>query len=257
MIAYGIGNINVAAISQWQLLFLILGAVTSAYGILLFLTLPDSPAKAIFLKPHERAIAVQRTLKNKTGVMDQGSFKWNQVWMAVKDPQMWFLVLYTLCVNFCNGGLTSFSAIIITGFGFPHLEALLIQMPIGGAQLVFLLISSGVASLVPKTRILMMIFNTAVSMVGMLLIWKLDDDNRAGKMTGLCLGGVFAANIPLSLSLISSNVAGFTKKSTVSAVMFAAYCIGNIVGPQFFIPSEEPSYLASFLLFTLVLRVNC
>lgn len=200
------------AIAQWQLLFLILGAVTSAYGILLFLTLPDSPAKAIFLKSHERAIAVQRTLKNKTGVMDQGNFKWNQVWMAVKDPQMWFLVLYTLCVNFCNGGLTSFSAIIITGFGFPHLEALLIQMPIGGAQLVFLILSSGVASLVPKTRILMMIFNTAVSMVGMLLIWKLGDDNRAGKMTGLCLGGVFAANIPLSLSLISSNVAGFTKK---------------------------------------------
>ncbi|CAG8183435.1 unnamed protein product [Penicillium olsonii] len=242
LIAYGIGNIHVAAISQWQLLFLILGAITSAYGILLFLTLPDSPAKAIFLKPTERAVAVQRTLKNKTGVMDQGKFKWNQVWMAVKDPQMWFLVLYTLCVNFCNGGLTSFSAIIIAGFGFPHLEALLIQMPMGGAQLVFLLLTSGVASFVPKTRILMMIFNTAVSMVGMLLIWKLDDDNRAGKMAGLCLGGVFAANIPLSLSLISSNVAGFTKKSTVSAVMFAAYCVGNIVGPQFFIPSEEPSY---------------
>ncbi|CAG8147876.1 unnamed protein product [Penicillium salamii] len=243
LIAYGIGNIHVKAIAQWQLLFLILGAITSAYGILLFLTLPDSPAKAIFLKPTERAVAVQRTLKNKTGVMDQGKFKWNQVWMAIKDPQMWFLVLYTLCVNFCNGGLTSFSAIIITGFGFPHLEALLIQMPIGGAQLVFLLLTSGVASFVPKTRILMMIVNTAVSMVGMLLIWKLGDDNRAGKMTGLCLGGVFAANIPLSLSLISSNVAGFTKKSTVSAVMFAAYCIGNIVGPQFFIPSEEPSYM--------------
>ncbi|KAJ5873725.1 uncharacterized protein N7529_002155 [Penicillium soppii] len=242
LIAYGIGNIHTTAIAQWQLLFLILGAVTSAYGVILFLALPDSPAKAIFLKSNERAIAVQRTLKNKTGVLDQGKFRWNQVWMAIKDLQMWFLVLYTLCVNFCNGGLTSFSAIIITGFGFPHLEALLIQMPIGGAQLVFLLLTSGVASLVPKSRILMMIFNTAVSMVGMLLIWKLDDDNRAGKMTGLCLGGVFAANIPLSLSLISSNVAGFTKKSTVSALMFAAYCIGNIVGPQFFLPSEEPSY---------------
>ncbi|KAJ5783273.1 hypothetical protein N7457_005047 [Penicillium paradoxum] len=243
LIAYGIGNIHITALAQWQLLFLVLGTVTSAYGVLLFFTLPDSPTKAVFLKPNERAIAVQRTLKNKTGVLDTGKFKWGQVWMAIKDLQTWFLVLYTLCVNFCNGGLTSFSAIIITGFGFPHLEALLIQMPIGGAQLVFLLLTSGFASLVPKSRIPMMIVNTAVSMVGMLLIWKINDDNRAGKMTGLCLGGVFAANIPLSLSLITSNVAGFTKKSTVSALMFAAYCIGNIVGPQFFIPSEEPSYL--------------
>ncbi|OQE12849.1 hypothetical protein PENFLA_c061G00751 [Penicillium flavigenum] len=242
LIAYGIGNAHVAALTQWQLLFLVLGTVTTAYGVVLFFTLPESPAKAIFLKPHEQTIAVQRTLKNKTGVMDQGKFKWNQVWMAIKDLQMWFLVLYTLCVNFCNGGLTSFSSIIIAGFGFPHLQALLIQMPIGAAQLVFLLLTSGVASVVPKTRILMMIFNTAASMVGMLLIWKLDNDDRAGRMAGLCLGSVFAANIPLSLSLISSNVAGFTKKSTVSGLMFAAYCVGNIVGPQFFIPSEEPAY---------------
>ncbi|KAJ5120946.1 uncharacterized protein N7515_010334 [Penicillium bovifimosum] len=242
LIAYGIGNIHVTSIAQWQLLFLILGAVTSAYGILLFFTLPDSPAKAIFLNRNERAIAVQRTLKNKTGVLDTGKFRWGQVLMAIKDLQTWFLVLYTLCVNFCNGGITSFSAIIITGFGFPRLEALLIQMPIGGAQLVFLLLTTGFASVVPKSRILMMMVNTLVSMVGMILIWKVDDDNRAGKMTGLCLGSVFAANIPLSLSLISSNVAGFTKKSTVSALMFAAYCIGNIAGPQFFIPSEEPAY---------------
>ncbi|KUM59676.1 hypothetical protein ACN42_g7465 [Penicillium freii] len=243
LIAYGIGNIHITAIAQWQLLFPILGAVTSAYGLVLFFTLPDSPAKAVFLKPNERAIAVHRTLKNKTGVLDTGKFKWGQVLMAIKDLQTWFLVLYTLCVNFCNGGITSFLAIIITGFGFSHLEALLIQMPIGGAQLVFLLLTSGLASVVPKSRIIMMIVNTAVSMIGMLLIWKVDGDNQTGKMTGLCLGGVFAANIPLSLSLISSNVAGFTKKSTVSALMFAAYCIGNIARPQFFIPSEEPLYL--------------
>ncbi|KAK4864000.1 hypothetical protein LT330_010210 [Penicillium expansum] len=162
LIAYGIGNIHITAIAQWQLLFLILGAITSAYGVILFFTLPDSPAKAVFLKPNERAIAVHRTLKNKTGVLDTGKFKWGQVLMAIKDLQTWFL------------------------------------MPIGGAQLVFLLLTSGFASLVPKSRIIMMIFNTAVSMLGMLLIWKLDDENHAGKITGLCLGGVFAANIPLS-----------------------------------------------------------
>ena len=33
-----------------------------------------------------------------------------------------------------------------------------------------------------------------------------------------------------------------TKKSTVSAMLFIAYCIGNIVGPQFYLASEEPTY---------------
>lgn len=248
LVAYGIGLIQNNNVNNWQLLFLILGAVTSAYGFVLLAFLPDSPAKTVFLNQTERAVALQRTLQNKTGVMDTGKFRWNQVLMAIKDPQTWCLVLYTFCVNLCNGGVTSFSSIIIAGFGFSNLKALIIQMPIGAAQLVFLVLTSGFATLVRSSRILMMILNTAASMIGMIMIWKLEEDNRAGKMTGLCLGAVFAANIPLSLSLISSNVAGFTKKSTVSALMFVAYCVGNIVGPQFFLPTEKPGYPVSNLI---------
>lgn len=87
-----------------------------------------------------------------------------------------------------------------------------------------------------------MIVNCLIAMVGYLLVYRLSEDARVAKMTGLCLGAVFAANIPLSLSLITSNVGGMTKKSTVSAMLFIAYCIGNIVGPQFYLASEEPTY---------------
>ena len=245
LVAYGIGLIKDNNVNNWQLLFLILGAITAAYGFVLLAFLPDSPAKAIFLNSTEKAVALQRTLSNKTGVLDTGKFRWNQVWMAVKDPQTWFLVLYTFCVNLCNGGITSFSSIIIAGFGFSNLKALIMQMPIGAAQLVFLLLTSGFATFVKSSRLPMMMLNCSVSVIGMALIWKLDDDNKAGRLTGLCLGAVFAANIPLSLSVITSNVAGFTKKSTVSALMFIAYCVGNIVGPQFFLPEQKPGYPVS------------
>jgi hypothetical protein len=110
LIAYGIGNINTSAIAHWKLLFLILGTVTSAYGLVLFVMLPDSPAKAIFLKPDERAIAVHRTLSNKTGVMDTGVFKWSQALQAIKDPQTWLLVVNSFASSLANGGLTSVSA---------------------------------------------------------------------------------------------------------------------------------------------------
>lgn len=135
-----------------------------------------------------------------------------------------------------------FVPIITTGFGFSVYKALLLQMPIGGAEIVFLLISSVVATLIPSTRILCMVFNTIVAMVGMLLVWKLAADDAIGRMVGLTLSIVYAINIPLSLSLIASNVAGFSKKSVVSALLFIAYCAGNIVGPQLFIASEAPSY---------------
>lgn len=113
LIAYGIGTIDTTVIAHWKLLFLILGAITSFYGIVLFTLLPDSPAKAIFLKRNERAIAVQRTLKNKTGVMDTGTFKWSQALLALKDPQTWLLVLNSFTSNLANGGLTSVSIVLI------------------------------------------------------------------------------------------------------------------------------------------------
>jgi predicted MFS family arabinose efflux permease len=109
VVAYGIGN-TASSLQSWRLLFLVLGGITSAYAIILFFVLPDSPAKASFLTETERVIAVQRTLKNKTGTVEATEvFEWSQVWEAAQDPQAWFLVLYTFCVNLCNGGLTSVS----------------------------------------------------------------------------------------------------------------------------------------------------
>lgn len=115
-------------------------------------------------------------------------------------------------------------------------------MPLGAAQIVFLLMTATIATFVPRTRIAMMMLNTVTSLIGMILMWQLDMDDSTGRLVGLCFGAVFAVNIPLSLSVISSNVAGFTKRSVTGALLFAAYCLGNIVGPQFFLASEAPDY---------------
>lgn len=40
----------------------------------------------------------------------------------------------------------------------------------------------------------------------------------------------------------SANTAGHTKKVTMNAVVFAAYCVSNIIGPQFFKANQAPLY---------------
>ncbi|KAL4806816.1 major facilitator superfamily domain-containing protein [Aspergillus unguis] len=242
LIAYGIGNVDITSITNWQLLFLVLGAITTFLGFFIFIIVPSKPQKAIFLTKTERAIALQRTIKNKTGVNDTGRWKWDQAWLTLRDPQTWLLFLYSVSTNLCNGGITSFSGLIINGFGYGRVRSLLMQMPLGASQLVFIFLTTGIAHFVPNTRTLMMIFNTSVSVVGMVLVWKLDDSHAEARVAGLALTAVFAANMPLSMSLISSNVAGFTKRSLTSAMLFIGYCIGNIAGPQFFYESEEPNY---------------
>jgi MFS family permease len=109
VVAYGIGQITTSPVSNWRLLFLILGSITSAYAFLLYLFLPDSPDKAVFLDEKQQQIALRRTIENKTGLLDSDNFVPSQVIDALTDPQLWLLVLYTASVNLANGGLTSVS----------------------------------------------------------------------------------------------------------------------------------------------------
>ena len=45
--------------------------------------------------------------------------------------------------------------------------------------------------------------------------------------------------------MVSSNVAGYTKKQLTAAVLFTGYCVGNIIGPQTFIASEARESLVA------------
>ena len=57
------------------------------------------------------------------------------------------------------------------------------------------------------------------------------------------------------MSLVSSNFAGYTKKATAGAMMYVAFCVGQVVAPQLFLAKEAPVYetafRASFICFAL------
>jgi ACS family allantoate permease-like MFS transporter len=42
------------------------------------------------------------------------------------------------------------------------------------------------------------------------------------------------------MSVIGSNIAGFTKKQVTTAMAFIAYCVVNIITPQTFLGTESP-----------------
>lgn len=125
-------------------------------------------------------------------------------------------------------------------------------MPLGAAEILYLVFTVLFATHVRSkrlfagsSRIFMMIFSTTASLLGVLLVWKLDQSNKAGRLMGIYISVGYAINIPLCMSLVTSNVAGFSKRSVVSAMVFIAYCVGNIVGPQFYDASEAPTYPVS------------
>lgn len=44
------------------------------------------------------------------------------------------------------------------------------------------------------------------------------------------------------MSVATANTAGHTKKITTNAVLLIGYCLGNFIGPFFFITGQAPRY---------------
>lgn len=71
-------NYGGSALSQWQLLFVLVGVVTIFMSFLLYFFLPDRPTTAWWLSDREKIIAVKRLAENRTGVENK-QLKWSQV----------------------------------------------------------------------------------------------------------------------------------------------------------------------------------
>ncbi|PYH38856.1 vitamin H transporter [Aspergillus neoniger CBS 115656] len=210
VLAYAIGHIE-DRLGPWQWLFIIFGLITLGWSISLFFVLPDSPRNAKFLQLNQREPAYLRA---------QAS------WL---DPKTWFLFVYNFMVSLPNGGITNFSSLFIESFGFDTFNTLLYSIPMAAVALVFLLVSAFTCNCFRGLRCYWMIITLLVSLIGILLMRQLPTEKKWGR-----------------LSLVSSNFAGFTKKSIVTAILFIGYCVGNIAGPQLFKTNEAPKYLTAF-----------
>lgn len=86
-----------------------------------------------------------------------------------------------------------------------------------------------------------------IALVGCVMVYATPTTDKWTRLGGIWLFPAYAAGFPLSLSIISSDIAGYTKKTTVLAILFIGYCAGNIIGPQLFFTKEEPRYQSAFV----------
>jgi len=215
--------------------------ITFTWSIVLIIFLPDTPQTAKFLTPHERSLALVRPQK-ATHSFQTRQWKKDQFIEALIDPKTWLLFLYTILTSIPNGGIGAFSAIITKGIVNNTLETLLLGIPSSVVNIIILLITTYIASRVRKSRCLIMAFVLCLSIMGWCLVAYLPDKNHGGRLVGTFFFSSYSNAFPLSLSLIASDVAGITKKTTVAAILFLAYCAGNIIGPQIFLSREAPRY---------------
>jgi ACS family allantoate permease-like MFS transporter len=240
VIAYGLSAVNDAAIASWKILFLILGLLTSATGVLAYIYLPDNAVNARFLNDREKSIAAERIRGNFQGIGSQ-TWKWYQFREALVDVRTWLYVLYSLMMNIPNGGITTFGSLVVNSFVNDARLALLLGAPSGlfdiGGKLFFTWMSDKLLD-----RSLPSFIAILFPMVGGIMMITIPSTAPAGLLIGYYFVSVSGASWGLVMTMISNNTVGYTKKATVNGLQILAYGAGNWIGPQTFRSNEAPNY---------------
>ncbi|GES66199.1 MFS allantoate transporter [Aspergillus terreus] len=243
-VAYGIAVGTAkhgSSIEPWKIVFLITGLLTVVLGLVFLWVVPDSQLNARWLKKEDRILAVARVRANQQGIGNK-HFKLYQVKEALVDPMTWAFFFYALIADIPNGGITNFFNQLITSFGYTAEQSLLYGVP-GGAVEVIALVLNGIVGRYTSQRLLCSTGGLIASIIGMVLIVALPLDNNVGRLIGYYMTQASPTPFVALLSMVSSNVAGYTKKTTVAALYLIGYCAGNIIGPQVFRPKDAPRYI--------------
>ncbi|KIW05789.1 uncharacterized protein PV09_03000 [Verruconis gallopava] len=244
-IFYAVAHVNARGLFPYQWMFIIFGVFTILFGFTLWWLLPDSPLTAPWLNERERLIAIERLKSNKTGIKNT-HHKWRQVKEALMDLKVWMLVAGVFVHNMTNSLQTNFLGLIIKGFGYSTYQSVLLSIPSAAIFAVTVLtVSIFLSSKYGNgKRIFAIILCYLPGVVSCVILYRsqLNSHTKSLHLFAVFFIGCVAASAGVMYSLLSSNVAGYTKKTVAGTLFFISYCVSNIISPQTFLAKEAPHY---------------
>ncbi|KAJ9217077.1 hypothetical protein DTO166G4_1132 [Paecilomyces variotii] len=240
LLGYGIGHLR-GALPSWKYEFLVIGALCSTWGIVMFIFLPDSPVTAPLLSKRHRRMAVERLRENQTGVENK-HIKPHQIKEAFLDYKLYLFFILGVVCNIPNGGISNFGTIIIQGFGFSTLVTTLMQVPYGVFIALSILCCVYLNNRFENRRCLFILLFLMPNIAGAFGLRFVPLHQKVGRLICYYLTGPYNAAFVLVLSMQIANTAGHTKKVVTNAVLFLGYCTGNIAGPFFYKSDQAPTY---------------
>lgn len=240
ILTYAIGQIKTFPV--WRAIFLLCGGITVLWGFVLLAFFPDDIIHAKQFSLQDRATLVARGKLGRTGILNR-KIKAYQIKEALCDMQIWLLVLYTLLNETINGGYANFGKLIIKGLVNDPLKTTALGIPLGAFQVFWILTGGYLASRFPNCRTYVMMLYLVPTIIGFSLMWRMDRQTQMmGVLFGYYICGSFVSSLVVALQFPAANLAGYTKRVTGTVLVFAAYCIGNIIGPHAFLEREAPIY---------------
>jgi MFS family permease len=225
---FGVGQAK--GFDVWRAIFILAGGLTVCWGVLLLFFLPNNIMAAKRYTVREKAILIARSQQNQTGVFNP-KIKMTQVKEALSDAQLWILFCFVL-LNETVNGFANFSKLIIKGLanGDPLLTTAY-GIPVGAWQVVWVFSGPWLAGKFAEKNIrtIIMPIYLVPTILAAALLWRVPHtaENNKGLLICNYIAGSYVASLVIALQLPASNVGGYTKRVTGTALVFLAYCAGG------------------------------
>ncbi|KAL9057110.1 MAG: hypothetical protein Q9162_002544 [Coniocarpon cinnabarinum] len=245
LVAYGVTYAHNSHIQTWKIFYIVIGLLTVIVGLLVCLFLPDSPVRARRFTDAEKVAVLLRVKDNQSGTQN-AHIKGAQILESIKDVRVWLVSLTVILTSIPNGGISNYSNILLTTFGYSSQKALALNTPGGAVHAVTVILVGWLSDLL-HDRSSIMLIATLPTILGAGLMVGLDPGgvpkDKAGLLAASYLTQSFGAAFMLLLAWNASNIAGHSKKVTSNALTMVSFCVGNILGTQTFQDDQAPGYI--------------
>ena len=232
LLAAGLSRIHYGDYNSWSWIFIVEGAVTVVYGLVVIFILPDTPAKSRFLSEQERDAVVQALhadahSSNSASKVDYEEFSWRWVRMAIVN-----INTALCCVSFFAKlvpiySFSLFLPTIINDLGYAALTAQLLTVPPYMAGFVSVLVVCWASDRL-KLRGVFIIGGCLVAVVGFIML--LAGDRAAVRYAGTFFvsAGVMPCS-PLVVGWLNNNLAPHYTRATGTGLQVASGNCGAFI----------------------------
>jgi MFS family permease len=227
LINYAIGHISGGGLNSWQYMYIVAGAITVVWALVILFFMPPDPIRAKGFNDRERYIAVARMRENNSGVRNT-HFKGEQVKEALCDIKFWLIFSISFLMMIANGPVSSFIPIIINGFGFNRLNSLLLTLPAGVIIGTIEWTAPYLAYKFKGIRTWLIVLCQCGTITASAMLWRLPRGEKGGLLFACYILSSFGGGYAVLMGLQIANTAGYTKRSITSSGVFMGYCLGTL-----------------------------
>jgi predicted MFS family arabinose efflux permease len=179
-------------------MFVCIGIANIIVAVSIFFWLPAVPDEARFLTPVEKEVIAIRLKDDHAGV-GRKVLRVRSILEAFLDLQTWLLCLLAILNVIPSGVISTYSAILITSFGYSSKQAALLNMPSGVISILALMGSTWIVTK-GYQRWFAIISALLVTLLGACLMSFSPKINHAARLAGIYLINAVSFGLTLLVS---------------------------------------------------------